>query len=266
MPSRNCFPAELQKREILMHGKVHMPAKTSVSHEQLPESSRHIHPRNSRLPLIADAGTPIEDAVRLQEETDWNHRQAAVAECFANEMNKLEAARRIDAVKTARKGPTRTWIARATVASICAITPAEEQLWREQLAAAAHEADIAEAMRTLDIQKEAARRLGAQTVSIAKGAVLDAEEFQPSEDYRQIVCKGESYTLTPNSAQIVGILHQKYQKDGMGYVTGAMITNVLDCGKISDQFRTPDAKRFLKKMISRKGAHYRLNLPDRSRS
>ena len=61
--------ADLESRRV----KERMMPTKAVQIENPP----HIHPRTGRLPRISDAGTPVEDAVRLKEETDWDHKQAA---------------------------------------------------------------------------------------------------------------------------------------------------------------------------------------------
>jgi hypothetical protein len=110
---------------------------------------------------------------------------------------------------------------------------------------------------------DASQQSGGRTRSISRAPIVETEgqeTFTHSDDYCLITYRGEKYKLTSAAGQVVRMLHNAHmaRKTGVG---SAEIKRHLRCGRVWDQFRRRDGRRFWSALIQKDGKDFfKLNL------
>jgi hypothetical protein len=97
----------------------------------------------------------------------------------------------------------------------------------------------------------------AQSAETAKGGEV---AFTASEDYCQIKYHRKTYSLTPAAGAIVRVLYEAYMSGKVGMGSGE-IKRRTKCGKVWDQFKRRDGRKFWTALITKgEKDFYKLNL------
>jgi hypothetical protein len=81
-------------------------------------------------------------------------------------------------------------------------------------------------------------------------ATVHGKEFKHSDDYCSITYRDKSFRLTQTAGKIVRMLHEAYTAGKVG-AGSAEIRKHVQCGKVWDQFRRRDGRRFWATLITR---------------